>query len=302
MIWHYIEIIKNAYSGYFNYMVDQISFTSWHNYFYFLIGLSLLVWAAETISPWRKEQKIVRKDFWIDGFYMFFNFFIFSLIGYTALSDVGVELFNRFLSLFGITNLVAIEVSSWPVWAHITVLFILGDFIQWSVHMMLHKVKWMWEFHKVHHSVTEMGFAAHLRFHWMETIIYKSTLFIPMTMLGYGLQELFFLHAFNVLIGHLNHANINMDYGPLKYVLNNPKMHIWHHAKNIPGHHPNGVNFGISLSIWDYLFKTAHVPHSGRDIELGFEGVEHYPETFIEQSIEPFKKPQTEESSLVNPD
>mgnify|MGYP001273654428 CR=1 FL=1 len=51
-----------------------------------------------------------------------------------------------------------------------------------------------------------------------------------------------------VLIGHLNHSNISLDYGLLKYVLNNPKMHIWHHAKDLPNRYSSGVNFGISKS------------------------------------------------------
>ena len=67
-------------------------------------------------------------------------------------------------------------------------------------------------------------------------------------------------------------------------------MHIWHHVKELPESHPNGVNFGISLSIWDYLFKTSYIPFSGRDIELGFEGDEKYPQGFLGQVIEPFKR------------
>jgi sterol desaturase/sphingolipid hydroxylase (fatty acid hydroxylase superfamily) len=35
-------------------------------------------------------------------------------------------------------------------------------------------------------------------------------------------------------------------------------MHIWHHSKKIPNKY--GVNFGISLSLWDYIFKpTTHL-------------------------------------------
>jgi len=48
------------------------------NYFWGLIIISLIVWLFEIILPWRKNQSIFRKDFWLDGFYMFFNFFIFG--------------------------------------------------------------------------------------------------------------------------------------------------------------------------------------------------------------------------------
>jgi sterol desaturase/sphingolipid hydroxylase (fatty acid hydroxylase superfamily) len=65
------------------------------------------------------------------------------------------------------------------------------------------------------------------------------------------------------------------------------------HGKNFPPSHPYGVNFGISLSLWDYLFKTAHVPYDGASIELGYPGDEEMPEDFSGQAIFPFsrKKP-----------
>jgi sterol desaturase/sphingolipid hydroxylase (fatty acid hydroxylase superfamily) len=122
----------------------------------------------------------------------------------------------------------------------------------------------------------------------METIIYKSIQYIPLAMIGFGLQDFFIVHIITVAIGHLNHANVNINYGPLKYIFNNPAMHIWHHAKNIPS--PTGVNFGISLSVWDYLFGTAYLPKSGKDETLGFDGVENFPKSFWQQITYPFKK------------
>lgn len=109
---------------------------------------------------------------------------------------------------------------------------------------------------------------------------------------GFDLSMGFIVYSITVLIGHLNHSNLNWDYGPLKYVFNNPKMHIWHHAKELPEDHRDGANFGISLSLWDYLFKTNYVPSEGRDIELGFDKDEQFPTTFWGQLIQPFKKKQ----------
>jgi sterol desaturase/sphingolipid hydroxylase (fatty acid hydroxylase superfamily) len=285
----YWDIIVNSFTGYWNYLLHEIFEPGWNNYFYWLIGISLLVWIAEIFIPWRKSQPIFRQDFWLDGFYMFFNFFVFSLIGYNALSNVATEAFNDFLNLFGITNIVAINVASWPKWIQLITMFVIADFVQWNIHRMLHHIPWMWEFHKLHHSVKEMGFAAHLRFHWMETIIYKTIQYIPLAMIGFGIADFFLLHILAISIGHLNHANLYITYGPLKYFINNPAMHIWHHAKHLPKG-SKGVNFGISLSIWDYLFGTAHLPSNGRDIELGFKSDENFPKTFLSQITYPFKK------------
>jgi len=285
----YYDLFFGSFSGYWNYLKNEILYPGWHNYFYWLLGLSLAVWLLEIILPWRKNQSIFRRDFWLDGFYMFFNFFLFSLVAYNAISNITVQVFNDFLGLFGITNLVAINVASWPQWLQLLVMFVIADFIQWNIHRMLHKYPRLWEFHKVHHSVKEMGFAAHLRFHWMETVIYKSIQYIPLAMLGFGIDDFFLVHIFSVAIGHLNHSNLYITYGPLKYILNNPAMHIWHHAKHLPDGSA-GVNFGLSLSIWDYLFGTVHLPSNGRDIELGFPKDENFPKQFFTQITHPFIK------------
>lgn len=289
MIQEYFQIFLDGYSGYWNYLLSEILKPSWHNYFWWLVGLSLIVWLLELIFPWRKNQAAIRQDFWLDGFYMFFNFFLFSLIVYNSVSNVAVEAFNDFLGLFGIENLVALQVGAWPVWAQFLLMFVIADFIQWNVHRLLHHHPWLWEFHKVHHSVEQMGFAAHLRYHWMETIVYKSIQYIPLAMIGFSLGDFFILHIVTIAIGHLNHANVKITYGPLKYILNNPVMHLWHHAKHLPaGSH--GVNYGISLSIWDYLFGTAYIPNENENETLGFEHVEEFPKTFWSQITYPWNK------------
>ncbi|MBA6156906.1 sterol desaturase family protein [Tenacibaculum sp. S7007] len=290
----YLDIIKSSYSNYWNYIKQSVLMElNWENYFYGLIIISLIVWVLEIIFPWRKNQSIFRKDFWLDTFYMFFNFFLLNLIVLIALSNTAAEVFNDILGIVGlsITNFKVFDINTFPYWARLLVFFIIIDFVQWFTHTLLHKYEFLWNFHKVHHSVKQMGFAAHLRYHWMEPVVYNSMKYIPLAIMGgFTAQDVAIVHFFNITIGHLNHANINWDYGWLKYILNNPRMHIWHHAKELPKERQHGVNFGITLSIWDYIFKTIYIPHNGRDIEIGFEGDEHFPKGFIGQEMYPLNK------------
>lgn len=286
----YFEIIIDGYKNYAGYLWHEITHPGWSNYFYWLIGVSVLFFCIEWIKPWRKNQPRFRKDFWLDAFYMFFNFFIFSLIIWAAVWDVFVNAFNDFIGLFGLENAVAIEINTWPAWSYFLVLFVVADFLQWNIHRLLHRVSWLWQFHKLHHSVEQMGFAAHLRYHWMENVVYKSLQFVPLTMIGYNLVDLFIIHILGLVIGHFNHSNFKLNLGPLKFILNNPQMHIWHHAKDLPANRQYGVNYGITLSVWDYLFKTNYIPASGRDIELGFPGDEGFPDRFGEQVVYGFGK------------
>ncbi len=290
----YIDIIKNSYSGYWNYLKHELIFINhWDNYFYGLIFISFAVWILEIAFPWRKQQAIFRKDFWLDTFYMFFNFFILNLIVLIALSNTAAAFFNDMLQNIGLTlsNLRLFNASDLPKWLGLFMLFIVNDFVQWNTHRLLHRLPLLWNFHKVHHSVKEMGFAAHLRYHWMEPVVYNSLRYIPLALMAnYSPQDVAIVHFFNIIIGHLNHANLGWNYGIFKYLFNNPKMHIWHHAKQLPKHARYGINFGLALSIWDYLFKTAHVPYNGKNIELGFEGDETFPKDFISQELYPLNK------------
>lgn len=295
MLEKYLEIIVSAYQGYAGYLWQEITFGYsykpwWQNYFYWLVIISLFFFSLEILKPWRTKQLKFRKDFWMDLFYMFFNFFLFSLIVFNAASNVFVNLFSDFLGLFGIRNLLAIEVQSWPIWGHLLLGFLVRDFVQWWVHRLLHWHPKLWEFHKVHHSVEQMGFAAHLRYHWMENVVYRSLEYIPLAMIGIGLNDFFIIHIFTLIVGHFNHSNFTFNLGPLKYIFNNPEMHIWHHAYDIPDNRKHGVNFGITLSIWDYIFKTAYMPFNGKEIKLGFPGIEKFPKDFISQNLHGFKK------------
>ena len=250
----YSQIVQDSFSGYYNYLVNEILNPHWGNYFYWLIGISLFFWSLEILIPWRKKQATIRKDFWLDGFYMFFNFFLFSLIGYNAVSNVAVEFFNDGLKSVGIDNLAFFNIASFPYWGQLLILFLVRDFVQYFIHRLLHRVPFLWNFHKVHHSVKEMGFAAHLRYHWMETIVYRSLEYIPLALIGFGINDFIIVYLFTLALGHFNHSNISIPLGIFKYIFNNPQMHIWHHGKEVPNKY--GVNFGLTSSLWDYIFKT----------------------------------------------
>ncbi|PTM10506.1 MAG: sterol desaturase, partial [Bacteroidetes bacterium] len=168
----YLNAFVNSFQGTLDWTWKSIIFeVNWYtNYFWGLIAISLVVWILEIVFPWRKEQSIFRRDFWLDAFYMFFNFFMFSIV----ISGV-YEILGLLFGEFNITakSLALFDISEWAMWLQLLVFFIILDFVQWFTHVLLHKYPVLWKFHKVHHSVKEMGFAAHLRYHWMENIFYK---------------------------------------------------------------------------------------------------------------------------------
>lgn len=334
----YWDAFVRGYTGYANYLWNDVAHPTWTSYFYMLILVSVVFFILEVIVPWRKRQPILRKDFFLDAFYMFFNFFLFSLIIYSAASNVVVALFND--GIKALTGGFDLQGSNpmrhWPHWGILLVGFVVRDFVQWWVHRLLHYSDRLWKYHQVHHSVEEMGFAAHLRYHWMENVVYRSIEYVPLALLGIGLHDFFVIHIFTLAWGHFNHANITVDgritgaivgsliglvvangwldvnvlpadaalplraaialgstlagaflLGPfMRKIFNSPELHIWHHAHDLPEQHRYGINFAITLALWDYLFKTDYLPHEGRDIKLGFPGIDKYPQMFLQQNLD----------------
>ena len=103
-------------------------------------------------------------------------------------------------------------------------------------------------------------------------------------------DQAYVIHFFTIIIGHLNHSNLKFNYGPLKYIFNNPILHLHHHAHSVPNKFKKGVNFAISLSVWDYIFKTNYVPNSDGNTKLGYQGDHSMSEDFFGQLLYGFKK------------
>ncbi|MDZ7343661.1 MAG: sterol desaturase family protein [candidate division KSB1 bacterium] len=258
-------------------------------YFFWLLVVSLLCWVLERLAPWRPEQKPFRKQIWQDFFWLIFNGHYAGI----AIAFAGSWVIQQLNPLFGLLHVPSPEsialLSGSPLWLQFIVFFVLKDFLEYFVHNLLHRLPLLWEFHKLHHSIEELDWIGNMRFHWMEIVVYKSVTYLPLVMLGVNGQVILWIAVVSTLIGHLNHSNLNFDWGPLRYVINSPRMHVWHHDVVLHGRY--GQNFGVVLCLWDWLFGTAYLPaRSGQPQRLGFEGMEKFPTGLLPRLIYPFSK------------
>lgn len=258
-----------------------------YSYPFWLALFSVFVMGLERLFPWRKEQKQLRPYLWSDLIHLVWNGHFLGVLVYGIYSAWIHAPLVAWLESLGVAgSLYAGVAGTWPIWAQIVVALFVVDFVQWVVHNLLHRITPLWELHKVHHSIVdgEMDFIVSFRFHWMEVVVYKSFLYVPLAFFGFGMEAIFFHAAFGTLIGHFNHANLHITWGPLKYLLNSPAMHIWHH--DYEGDEKTTKNFGIIFSVWDWIFRTAYMPDHP-PARLGYAGVEKMPRDFLGQAAWP---------------
>lgn len=253
-------------------------------YWHWLLGVSLAFVVIERLRPRAPGQGLLRPGLATDLAYLVFNGHFLGVLLSRA-SDPLARAVDEALAARGATFHLDVA-SSWPWAVQLVVGFVVLDLMQWSIHNLLHRVPWLWELHKVHHSIRHMDFLGSLRFHFGEIVVYKSLQYVPLAILGFDGTALFVIAVVSTAIGHFNHANLRVAMGPLKYVLNGPEMHVWHHAHPSAG--PVNVNFAINLALWDWLFGTAYLPaEPGPPARLGFEGIESFPTDPVRQELWP---------------
>lgn len=231
-----------------------------------LIGGIVVFWIAEGILPLFRFQY---RKFQHAGLNLFFTLTT-AIIGF-GLAGVLLAA-SDFVSQnqFGLLYLIQM-----PLWTQIIVGVLLLDFIgAYFIHWLEHKVKWMWKFHLIHHTDTNVDVTTGLRHHPGETVFRVSFTILAVVVVGAPIGIVMLYQSLSVLFAHLTHANINVNKKldkVLSYILVTPRMHKVHHHFKQP---LTDTNYGNIFSIWDRIFGTfAYVPdtnslHYGIDTHM----------------------------------
>jgi len=180
-------------------------------------------------------------------------------------------------------------------WSSVTIiaiftvfLFLVDDFTRFLLHYVLHKVPFLWEFHKVHHSATVLTPFTIYRSHPFENYLYACRMaltqgivvgvsyyyFGPTLKMADILGANVFIFLFNFLGSNLRHTHIWLSFGNrIENWMISPAQHQIHHSTN-PKHFDK--NLGTALAIWDRIFGT-HIK-AGKYQKLSFGVGKHNPD------------------------
>lgn len=169
------------------------------------------------------------------------------LAGYSALL---YGIYHEYLSALTIES-----AANWHPAVRFVVAVLVADFFRWLSHLIVHKVPAFWIFHEVHHSQTELNIFTDARVHPVDRMIAGSIKFIPMFMLDNALPVIMAWAVFETIYPKFYHANVRLNFGPLRYILVTPQSHRVHHGVG-PAYHDK--NFGFTFCIWDRMFGTQY--------------------------------------------
>ncbi|MDQ6845906.1 MAG: sterol desaturase family protein [Bacteroidota bacterium] len=129
----------------------------------------------------------------------------------------------------------------------------LGDYFY---HRLSHTSRWLWSYHRIHHSDNEMDVTTGYRFHPFEKVGLLITQIITSFLFGFGLASIALYYTIYLPLVILQHVNIKLPAWVEKgfgTFLSTPNFHRVHHANYQPY---TDSNYGDMFCIWDRLFGT----------------------------------------------
>ena len=218
--------------------------------------------------------------------YFYFNIFLFGLVfGWALLSYevVSHSVAQALTAAFGPRPPAALPAFVYRT-AITILLFLAYELGYWLNHYLSHRIPFLWEFHKVHHSATVLTPLTNFRVHpvYMCIVLNILALFIG-TANGFGnyifgqtthqyvlSENNIILVFFIYLYVHLQHTQLWISFtGWLGHLFMSPAHHQIHHSRN-PAHF--NKNLGSCLALWDWMFGTLYVPAAEPEkLEFGVE-------------------------------
>jgi sterol desaturase/sphingolipid hydroxylase (fatty acid hydroxylase superfamily) len=239
----------------------------------------------------------------VDFSYLIFNTFIFgvifgwALLSYRTISSGTFEALNAAFAQRPATELPELASRAIVTLA----MFLAYELGYWVHHYLCHRVAFLWEFHKVHHTANVLTPMTVFRVHpvdsWLFVVIlaffvgvangattYALGVAVPQfTLTDTNLILVVFIHVYI----HFQHSHLWIAFrGAAGRVLLSPAHHQIHHSNN-PAHF--NKNLGSCLAIWDWLFGTLHIPEKSREkLQFGVEPTGHDVQTITEAYLTSF--------------
>ena len=126
----------------------------------------------------------------------------------------------------------------------------------WLPHWVAHHVKWIWQFHLIHHTDQNVDTTTANRHHPGESVIRFVFTTLAVLIVGAPMWLVFFYQSMSVVLTQFNHSNVKIpDWldNPLSYIICTPNMHRVHHHYRQPY---SDTNYGNIFSFWDRIFGT----------------------------------------------
>lgn len=174
----------------------------------------------------------------------------------------------------------SIELSTFSVVLFSALAFAFDDFIRFGVHLIMHKVPFLWRLHRTHHSATSLNPLTLYRAHPLEVLIatFRNALSGGIvTAVGaflFGSLDIFYTAlgvnifglAFNSAFSNLRHSGVPIRFGIFEKIFISPYMHQIHHSSN--REHYN-KNYGTCLTFWDKMTGSLHTPKISEELKFG---------------------------------
>ena len=174
-------------------------------------------------------------------------------------------------------------------WALIVISVSLLDALVYFQHRLMHRIPWLWRLHRVHHCDEDFDVSLAVRFHPLEIALSMGIKLAAIALLGApAIAVLIFELALSA--GALwTHTRLAFPEGLerwARWILITPTLHRVHHRLLKSD---QDSNFGSTISLWDYLFRSFRADAQSKTAGFGTLPRSHTPHTLLSLLLLPFR-------------
>jgi sterol desaturase/sphingolipid hydroxylase (fatty acid hydroxylase superfamily) len=249
------------------------------------------------------------------GYFLINTLALGGLVGWAALSTsaTSTSVTHGMKLIFGPTH-----PGTMPMWITRTiatiVFYLAYEFGYYIDHYLKHRVPFLWETHRPHHTAEVLTPLTVFRVHPLDSLVFGNILaltagpvaglvnyafgkpVLEFTIDGTNVLLVFFIYAYI----HLQHSEVWIPFrGVAGRLFMSPAHHQIHHSMN-PSHF--NTNLGSCLAIWDWVFGTLSIPDKqSPNLQFGVSdggAKQHLPSGLL---LEPVKRSAIAFSQMIFP-
>jgi len=159
-----------------------------------------------------------------------------------------------------------------PIGATILALLAL-DLWMYVWHVVLHRVPFLWRFHRMHHTDRAMDASSAVRFHPGEVVMATVGRLPVVWLLGIALEQIVLYEMILLPAILFHHSNVRIPAALdriLRWLVVTPALHRVHHS---PVQVETDSNYGSVLSVWDRLGRSFRLAGPVPVPRYGLEGL-----------------------------
>lgn len=227
-----------------------------------IVAFMLIFWLQQKYPIFPRKEKLLNHSA---------RNMLFAIVNTVLTVLIFLQVYSYFSSSYLFTNFGLLRWLNFSTLVESIIALLLFDLWMYLWHRINHESKFLWKFHRMHHTDRELDVTSALRFHPIEIILSSSLRLFIFVVLGMEFWHMLLYESILLPVIFLHHSNLSVRKffdKMYRVIFASPMMHWVHHSDL---QNEADSNYGSVFSFWDRAFKTFRIRNDPENIVMGVD-------------------------------